>query len=182
MNLKHQYKVDIRWSDEDHAYIARVPELSGVVTHGTTVSEAAKMAEEAIELHLETLEKYKIEPPKPISTEHLSGNYQLRIGKELHEDAVLKQRSEGYKSFNEYLKHLVEVDVALVTIPRKQIIEMFKSYIKNKHKSVTVEDDDLAPMFMKQITRESFFKGSAHKKKSAARTTKKASRTKRSSK
>ena len=54
MSKKYLYNVDIRWSDEDQVFIARVPELAGVVTHGDSVVEAAKMAEEAIALYLKS--------------------------------------------------------------------------------------------------------------------------------
>jgi predicted RNase H-like HicB family nuclease len=53
--VKHQYKAEIRWSDEDQVFVARAPELDGVVTDGKTLIEAAKHLEEAIELHLESL-------------------------------------------------------------------------------------------------------------------------------
>jgi predicted RNase H-like HicB family nuclease/FtsZ-binding cell division protein ZapB len=45
--------VEIRWSDEDRCYVARATELDGVTTHGETVEEATRMAQEAIELYLE---------------------------------------------------------------------------------------------------------------------------------
>ena len=32
MSKKYLYNVDIRWSEEDQVFIARVPELTGVVT------------------------------------------------------------------------------------------------------------------------------------------------------
>ena len=42
-----RYSILIRWSDEDGVYIADVPELPGVRTHGSTAPEAADMAHEA---------------------------------------------------------------------------------------------------------------------------------------
>jgi len=147
MSQKHQYKADIRWSDEDEAYIAKVPELSGVITHGDTLAEAAEMLEEAITLHLRTLEKHNIPAPKPIAAEKLNGKYPLRISKELHQDAVLKQRREGYKSLNEYLKHLIEVDV----------------------------ENDISPREMKKLTRETYMKGPGFKSRTTKlKSTKKA--------
>lgn len=46
------YRMVIEWSDEDRAYVVRVPELPGCVTHGATYVEAARMGEEAIEAWL----------------------------------------------------------------------------------------------------------------------------------
>jgi predicted RNase H-like HicB family nuclease len=42
-----RYSLLVRWSPEDDAYIAEVPELEGVASHGGTVAEAAEMAHEA---------------------------------------------------------------------------------------------------------------------------------------
>lgn len=54
-------KIDITYSPEDLAWIASVPCLQGVVTHGNTPSEAARHAEEAIQLHLESLKAHGID-------------------------------------------------------------------------------------------------------------------------
>src|SRR5918996_4015960 len=41
-----RYEIVIHWSEEDQVYIASVPELTGVVTHGNTPAEAAENAVE----------------------------------------------------------------------------------------------------------------------------------------
>ena len=105
--MKHQYKVDIRWSDEDKAWIARVPELDGVVTHGDTVVEAAKMAEDAIALYIESLQAHDEVPPKPTALRQLSGKYPLRMGKDRHMDVVIRATKLGM-SVNEYLTWLID--------------------------------------------------------------------------
>ena len=46
--IKH-YTMIIQWSDEDQAYIVRVPELPGCKTHGDTYEEAVRQGEDAIE-------------------------------------------------------------------------------------------------------------------------------------
>lgn len=109
--MKHQYKVDIRWSGEDEVFVARVPELDGVVTHGSTVIQAAKMAEEAIELHLETLAEENLPAPKPVALADLPGKYLLRMGRERHEDVFLRATAEG-KSVNDYLNSLIDREQA----------------------------------------------------------------------
>ena len=48
------YKVMFYYSHEDEAYIACVPELPGCMADGATIEEAAKNAEEAISVWLET--------------------------------------------------------------------------------------------------------------------------------
>lgn len=69
--MKPHFKVDIRWDDEDKVFVARVPELDGVMTHGKNVAEAARMAEEAIDLHLESLEAHDDPIPEPLSLKGL---------------------------------------------------------------------------------------------------------------
>jgi len=43
------YSMDIRWSDEDQAFIVTVPELPGCKTHGFTYEEAVRQGQDAIE-------------------------------------------------------------------------------------------------------------------------------------
>lgn len=42
-----RYSVVVKYSPDDEAYIAVVPELSGIASHGATVAEAAEKAHEA---------------------------------------------------------------------------------------------------------------------------------------
>jgi predicted RNase H-like HicB family nuclease len=104
---RYKYKVDIRWSDEDEAYIARAPELDGVVTHGDDLLEAARNMDVAIRLYLKSLAKHNEPAPKPVSLESLSGQYPLRMGKERHQDLVVLAQSEGI-SINELLNRLID--------------------------------------------------------------------------
>jgi predicted RNase H-like HicB family nuclease len=115
--MKHQYKVDIRWSDEDKAWIARVPELDGVVTHGDTVVEAAKMAEDAIALYVDSLKAHNETPPKPMALRQLSGKYPLRMGKDRHMDVVIRATKLGM-SVNEYLTWLIDREENKASQPR----------------------------------------------------------------
>ena len=43
------YSMNIKWSDEDQAYIVTVPELPGCKTHGATYQEAVTQGQDAIE-------------------------------------------------------------------------------------------------------------------------------------
>ena len=107
--IKHQYHVDIRWSEEDKAFIARVPELD-LVTHGDSSVEATKHAEEAIQLHLKSLKKHGEQAPDPISKRKLSGKFPLRMSIPVHEDATLRAERLG-QSLNEYINSLIEQDL-----------------------------------------------------------------------
>ncbi len=134
--MNHHYKVDIRWSDDDQAFIARVPELDGVITHGETVSDAAHMAEEAIALHLESLKAHNEPIPEPIALEKLSGQYPLRMGKERHQDVVLRARQQG-KSINEYLTGLIDNDQATFPGSNKKVRSrgLSKARLRKTHRN-----------------------------------------------
>jgi predicted RNase H-like HicB family nuclease len=49
-----RYEIDIRWSDEDGAFIAEVPELPGCMADGLNYSEAVAAAERAIGMWIAT--------------------------------------------------------------------------------------------------------------------------------
>ena len=57
----------LAWSDEDKCYVVKVPDLPGCMAHGKTRQEPLKMAEEAIELWLETAREDGVPVPQPRS-------------------------------------------------------------------------------------------------------------------
>lgn len=60
-----RYSINMQWSEKDQAYIARVPELPGCVTHGDTYEEALKNAQEVIELWIEDAQAHGEAVPPP---------------------------------------------------------------------------------------------------------------------
>ena len=65
--MSRQYEVLIQWSDEDRAFVARVPELPGCMAHGPTRATAQENIEQAIALWLETARKHGDPVPEPQS-------------------------------------------------------------------------------------------------------------------
>ena len=49
MTMDKKYEIIIYWSDEDDAYVAEVPELSGCMADGETYQEALSNAEKIID-------------------------------------------------------------------------------------------------------------------------------------
>ena len=49
-----RYEIIIYWSDEDHAFVADVPELPGCMAHGSTHEEALANAKEAMQLWIDS--------------------------------------------------------------------------------------------------------------------------------
>ena len=61
----HKYQLHIFWSAEDDAFLVDVPDLPGCMTHGNTPAEAARNAEEAISLWLDTARELGRPIPEP---------------------------------------------------------------------------------------------------------------------
>jgi antitoxin HicB len=50
MKARSHYSVIIQWSEEDRVYVVTLPEWGGCHTHGSTYEEAARNAQEVLEL------------------------------------------------------------------------------------------------------------------------------------
>jgi predicted RNase H-like HicB family nuclease len=61
----NKYEVIIYWSDEDEAFVAEVPELSGCMADGVTYQEALKNAEIAIQEWIVTAKELGRPIPEP---------------------------------------------------------------------------------------------------------------------
>ena len=60
-----KYEVIIYWSDEDQAFIAEVPELSGCAADGATRQEALSKVDVIISEWIETAKELGREIPEP---------------------------------------------------------------------------------------------------------------------
>ena len=63
--MNRKYEILIYWSDEDHAYIAEIPELAGCMAHGDTEELTLSNIKAAMELWIETAEEYGDPVPAP---------------------------------------------------------------------------------------------------------------------
>ncbi len=61
----NKYEIIIYWSDEDQAYIADVPELSGCIAHGDTYDSALANIKKAMNLWIETAKEFNDPIPAP---------------------------------------------------------------------------------------------------------------------
>lgn len=107
MKTKPKYRVLIDWSDEDKAFVARVPELDGVATHGDTYAAAAANADEAIRLHLRVLAEDGVDAPTPVAEEKFSGKLLIRAGSARHRSIVLEARRRGM-SMNDFVCLMID--------------------------------------------------------------------------
>jgi predicted RNase H-like HicB family nuclease len=60
-----KYEIVISWSDEDHVFLAEVPELPGCLAHGETAQEALSQAQEAMALWIDTVREFGDPVPEP---------------------------------------------------------------------------------------------------------------------
>ena len=60
-----KYEIIIYWSEDDQAFIAEVPELSGCMADGATYQEAIAHAEVVINEWIETARELGREIPEP---------------------------------------------------------------------------------------------------------------------
>lgn len=72
------YAIEIFYSEEDHGYIAVVPELPGCSVFGETEEEALKEAKVAIVLWLKTAKKVGRQIPEPREKELLKSFIESR--------------------------------------------------------------------------------------------------------
>ena len=61
----YKYEIILYWSEEDQTYLAEVPELSGCMADGTTMSEALTNAERVISEWIETAKEQGRTIPTP---------------------------------------------------------------------------------------------------------------------
>lgn len=61
------HKRIIKWSDDGQCYVAKMPDLPGCMAHGKPRQQPVMMAEEAVELWLETAKEDGVLVPKPSS-------------------------------------------------------------------------------------------------------------------
>jgi predicted RNase H-like HicB family nuclease len=72
MNTNHKYRgyvFSIKYQPQDPAYTVDFPDIPEIITSGATLAEAFSHACEALDLHLESLQKLNL--PWPESKHHL---------------------------------------------------------------------------------------------------------------
>ncbi len=95
MSKAFRYRVVTEWSDEDDAFIARVPALPGCAAHGATVEKAAKEAQSAAQAILEIMHEHRDPLPPEDASADYSGQLRLRLPKSMHERISRMATAEG---------------------------------------------------------------------------------------
>lgn len=110
MKDKYKYMIHIRWSEDDKAYIAEVPELPGCATHGSTYEATMKHAKHAIESWINGAKEAGYPIPEPLALRKFSGKFITRVDPKLHQELSLKAKASG-KTLNRFVRELLEEGV-----------------------------------------------------------------------
>ena len=91
--------------DQESGYFAiRFPDFPGIITGGYNLKEAVENAQEALDLTIETMKKHRIPLPKPKT--QFSGQFNVRVPKNLHRALISKAEEEGI-SLNAMVTYLL---------------------------------------------------------------------------
>jgi predicted RNase H-like HicB family nuclease len=72
---KYGYRIELDWSPDDDAYVVRVSELEGCITHGDSPEKALAMAEDAIDAYIASLRKHGQKIPEPLASRKHNQTY-----------------------------------------------------------------------------------------------------------
>jgi predicted RNase H-like HicB family nuclease len=90
------YRVVVRWSEPDTAYVAEVPAFPGAGGDGETMEEAAREAQESVRLMLEVKQQHGDPIPAPdIDQPEFSGQVRLRMPRSMHRRLTAVASKEG---------------------------------------------------------------------------------------
>ena len=94
-NRSYKYKIVIQWDEKRHDFFAMAPEFGNCAVRAPTQKEAIDLVNDAIERHLNGLEKEHLPFPRPFSEKEFSGRLSLRIDANLHRDIAMQAAAEG---------------------------------------------------------------------------------------
>ncbi len=110
MNL--QYKLEIISDKDEGGYVAKYPDLPGCITVGETIESVAKNAEDTKKVWLKAALDDGIKINEPTDTDDYSGQFKLRIPKNLHRSLSEHSKIEGV-SMNQHCIYLLSKNDAL---------------------------------------------------------------------
>lgn len=102
MKNKLLYPFEVRWSDEDGAYIAEAYDLPLCAADGATPQEAIRELGVAIEGWIAVAKKQGDEIPPPSTKEPASGKLLVRMSRDLHRRLRREAKRQGV-SLNDWV-------------------------------------------------------------------------------
>ncbi|MBQ6526626.1 MAG: toxin-antitoxin system HicB family antitoxin [Clostridia bacterium] len=107
--LSLPYKMEVMPDPTEGGYVASYPDLPGCLTYADTLAELADMAEDAKRVWLEAAVEEGVSIKEPTRLEDFSGQFKLRIPKELHRSLAEHAKEAGI-SMNQYCLYLLAMN------------------------------------------------------------------------
>ncbi len=92
---KPNYRVTVQYDSDRKTFVASVLELEHCRAEGATRAEAIAKAEEEIDAQLANMLSHGSTPPRALDEEQFTGEFSLKISKQLHRDLAFFARNEG---------------------------------------------------------------------------------------
>lgn len=103
------YKMEIVPDPYEGGFVASFPDLPGCLTYAETPQELVLMAEDAKRTWLETALEDGVEIKEPARLEDYSGQFKLRLPRELHKSLAEHAKEAGI-SMNQYCLYLLAMN------------------------------------------------------------------------
>ena len=110
MNLK--YPFEIIPDESEGGYVILYPDLPGCLSQGETIDKAIKNGEDARLTWISSELEEGNDIPLPNSLNDFSGQFRIRIPKNLHKRIAIDAKREGV-SMNQYILYLLSRNEAL---------------------------------------------------------------------
>ena len=110
MNLK--YPFEIIPDEYEGGYVIIYPDLPGCLSQGETIDKAIKNGEDARLIWISSELEEGNDIPLPNSLNDFSGQFRIRIPKNLHKRIAIDAKREGV-SMNQYILYLLSRNEAL---------------------------------------------------------------------
>ncbi len=124
MKKKNRYLKIVEWSDEDQCYVGSIPGWIGRCCHGDNEEEVYHQLCLILEEWIEIYDKDDITLPSSITESNFSGEFQLRIGGDLHK-ALAIRAMQANESLNRYCEKILKKTVFQHNVsPPDNYIEM----------------------------------------------------------
>ena len=111
MSAAAQYLKIVEWSEEDQCFVGRCPGLIFGGVHGDDEREVYNELCEVAEEWVSIAEEDGLPLPEPTAGKEYSGNFVLRVDRELHKVLSLRAKVEGL-SLNSYCERLLGSSVS----------------------------------------------------------------------
>ena len=108
--MSMSYRMEVVEDKTEGGFVVSYPDLPGCITCGETVESAISNALDAKKAWLEAALEEGVEIHEPDSLEDYSGQFKLRMPKQLHRVIAERAEEEGI-SMNQFLVYTLEKDL-----------------------------------------------------------------------